>query len=58
VGYVSSNPRRDGKWRRIAIQTTGRSMLIRHRPGYYAASAGPDAVSGASLPRMMAKDPR
>ena len=37
VGYVSSNPRRDGKWRRIVVRVRGREGLsVRHRLGYYA----------------------
>ncbi len=37
VGYVSSNPRRDGKWRRIVVRVPDREgMTIRHKIGYYA----------------------
>jgi len=37
VGYVSSNPRRDGKWRRIVVRAPDREGLqIRHKIGYYA----------------------
>ncbi len=37
IGYVSSNPRRDGKWRRIVVRVPGREGLqIRHKIGYYA----------------------
>jgi len=37
VGYVSSNARRDGKWRRIVVRVPGREGLtIRHKLGYYA----------------------
>lgn len=37
IGYVSSNPRRDGKWRRIVVRTPERGNLqIRHKLGYYA----------------------
>ena len=36
LGYVSSNPRRDGSWRRIAIQLTRGSMQLRYRLGYFA----------------------
>jgi Ca-activated chloride channel family protein len=37
VGYVSSNPRRDGKWRRIVVRVPDREgMAIRHKIGYYA----------------------
>jgi Ca-activated chloride channel family protein len=37
LGYVSSNRKRDGKWRRIVVRTPDRDDLqIRHRVGYYA----------------------
>jgi Ca-activated chloride channel homolog len=37
IGYVSSNGRRDGKWRRIVVRTPERDNLqIRHKLGYYA----------------------
>lgn len=35
IGYVSSNARLDGKWRRVVVQCrTG--LMLRHRAGYYA----------------------
>ena len=37
VGFVSSNSRRDGKWRRIVVRVPDRDGLtIRHKLGYYA----------------------
>ncbi len=37
IGYVSSNARRDGKWRRIVVRTPERdNVQIRHKLGYYA----------------------
>ena len=36
LGYVSSNPSRDGKWRRIAISTAQGNLMLRHKQGYYA----------------------
>lgn len=37
LGYVSSNPARDGRWRRIVVQTPARAdLLLRHKIGYYA----------------------
>ena len=37
LGYVSSNDRRDGKWRRIVVRVPSREDLqIRHRLGYHA----------------------
>lgn len=40
MGYVSTNPRRDGKWRNIVVRLLGRPDLrVRHKPGYYAPGA-------------------
>jgi VWFA-related protein len=37
LGYVSSNVRRDGKWRRIVVRVPDREGLtVRHKLGYYA----------------------
>jgi VWFA-related protein len=37
LGYVSSNSRRDGKWRRIVVRVPDREGLtVRHKLGYYA----------------------
>jgi VWFA-related protein len=37
MGYVSSNPRHDGRWRAIEVRLLNRPQLrIRHKPGYYA----------------------
>jgi Ca-activated chloride channel family protein len=38
VGYVSDNPSRNGRWRRLAVHTARKNLLVRHRPGYYAPS--------------------
>ena len=36
LGYVSSNKRRDGKWRRVVVRAPERDdLLIRHKVGYY-----------------------
>jgi Ca-activated chloride channel family protein len=37
IGYVSSNPARDARWRAIELRVRGRKDLqVRHRTGYYA----------------------
>jgi Ca-activated chloride channel family protein len=37
LGYVSSNKRKDGRWRRIVVRIPVReNVLIRHKLGYYA----------------------
>jgi Ca-activated chloride channel family protein len=45
VGYVSANTRRDGAWRRIAVETVRENLIVRHRLGYHAplAPAAPAA---------------
>lgn len=37
LGYESSNPRRDGKYRRIKVSTKANGYDIEHRNGYFAA---------------------
>ena len=38
IGYISSNKRKDGKWRRIVVRVPGReNVQVRHKLGYYAA---------------------
>jgi VWFA-related protein len=37
MGYVSTNPRRDGRWRNIVVRLLNRPQLkVNHKPGYYA----------------------
>jgi Ca-activated chloride channel family protein len=36
IGYVSSNPARDGRWRHISVATPSRSLQLRYRLGYFA----------------------
>jgi len=37
LGYVSSNKRRDGKWRRIVVRVPDRTeLMVRHKLGYFA----------------------
>ena len=37
VGYYSTNPKRDGKFRRVEVKISGRSDLVaRTKKGYYA----------------------
>lgn len=35
LGYVPSNARGDGGWRRIAVTTVPPNFVLRHRPGYF-----------------------
>ena len=36
LGYISNNPRRDGAWRRIVVQTNLPDLRVRTKLGYYA----------------------
>jgi Ca-activated chloride channel family protein len=41
LGYVSSNKRTDGKWRRIVVRVPARADLsVRHKLGYFGGKAG------------------
>lgn len=48
LGYVSTNARRDGSWRSVAVQTVGGASLVRHRTGYYAPRGRGSAVVASS----------
>ena len=39
LGYVSSNERRDGKWRKVVVHSVRGGLVLRHRAGYFAAAA-------------------
>jgi Ca-activated chloride channel family protein len=36
IGYVSSNPKRDGSYRRIEVKVAEKSIKLNYRKGYYA----------------------
>jgi Ca-activated chloride channel homolog len=36
IGYISQNPKRDGAWRRVVVQTARPSLTSRTKNGYYA----------------------
>jgi len=36
LGYISNNPKRDGSWRRVVVQTGFPDLLVRTKLGYYA----------------------
>lgn len=36
LGYTSSNPRRDGKFRKLKVKTRGKGLRVHARKGYYA----------------------
>jgi Ca-activated chloride channel family protein len=41
LGYVSDNPRRDGKYRRLKVAVRRPGLRVRHRPGYNAPEEPP-----------------
>jgi VWFA-related protein len=36
LGYVSDNPKRDGKYRRLSVEVKRPNVQVRYRPGYTA----------------------
>ena len=36
LGYTSSNPRRDGRFRKLRVKTRGKGLRVQARKGYYA----------------------
>jgi Ca-activated chloride channel family protein len=38
LGYVSDDPARDGKFRRLKVDVPGKGVRVRHRAGYFAPS--------------------
>jgi VWFA-related protein len=36
IGYISNNPKRDGSWRRVVVQTGFTDLVVRTKLGYYA----------------------
>jgi len=36
LGFVPSDPERDGKFRRVQVKVDGAALRIHARPGYYA----------------------
>jgi Ca-activated chloride channel homolog len=36
IGYISNNPKRDGSWRRVVVQTGYPDLIVRTKLGYYA----------------------
>ena len=38
LGYVSDDPARDGKFRRLKVDVSGKGLRVKHRSGYFAPS--------------------
>jgi VWFA-related protein len=39
LGYFTSNPKEDGKYRKIRVEVTRPNVKLEHRPGYFASKA-------------------
>ncbi|MBN2317450.1 MAG: VWA domain-containing protein [Acidobacteria bacterium] len=39
IGYISSNPEEDGKYRKIEVEIMQPDLKVKHRPGYFAAKS-------------------
>jgi VWFA-related protein len=39
IGYFSSNPKEDGKYRKIRVEVNPVELRVEHRPGYFASKA-------------------
>jgi Ca-activated chloride channel family protein len=46
LGYVSDNPKRDGRFRRITVEVMRPGLRVRHRPGYDAPKTEPPRTAG------------
>jgi Ca-activated chloride channel family protein len=42
LGYVSDNPKRDGKYRKLEVEVARPGLRVRHRPGYNAPEPPPE----------------
>jgi VWFA-related protein len=40
LGFVSDNPKLDGKFRRLRVEVRGKELRVRHRIGYYGTANG------------------
>jgi hypothetical protein len=40
VGFVSDNPRREGRFRRLKVNVRRKHVRVRHREGYYEPGGG------------------
>jgi len=40
LGFVSSNPKLDGKYRKLKVEVAPKDLRVRHRSGYYAVPGG------------------
>jgi Ca-activated chloride channel family protein len=43
LGYVSDNPERDGKYRKLKVEVSREDLRVRHRPGYNAPEPPPES---------------
>jgi VWFA-related protein len=57
LGYISNNPARDGRWRKIAIATARGNLQLRHKLGYYAGALR-RALTGGPTPAVATSGPQ
>jgi len=50
LGYVSSNARKDGKWRKVVVHSGRGGLVLRHRAGYFAVPAAGRSRTGIAPP--------
>jgi len=58
IGYVSSNARRDGKWRKVVVQAGRAGLVLRHRAGYFAGGTRGRAASPRATQTAAASTPQ
>jgi VWFA-related protein len=55
LSYYSTNPKLDGRFRRIRVDVKGREVDVRARPGYLAPTEAEARAAGAAITRAGAK---
>ncbi len=58
LGYVSDNPKHDGKFHRITVELKRPGLKVRHRPGYEAPKDEPPKPAEEEVARLQAEGGR
>jgi Ca-activated chloride channel family protein len=58
IGYVSSNARKDGKWRKVVVQAARGGLVLRHRAGYFAGGTRARAATPKATQTAAASSPQ
>jgi VWFA-related protein len=56
LSYYSTNPKLDGRFRRIRVEVKGRDVDVRARPGYLAPTESEARAAGASMTRSSTRN--